>query len=320
MLPYYSPFDTTYKAEFCGRSATGLYPHEILLLFYINSGSLKKPYAKFWGSSYGVADVDALVASLASRGYVNDGILTEKGRTEIATHEWVLKAHRGKNYGISLCAMSRLVSQNPGSLPEQVAYSELERRANLYSSSDPTMYTAIKEQMAEFFEDEKRYDCAIWAISEVIYYDVNILSSQDSIDRKTLIDRSHTEKLNNYLFAEGMSHEDYVQEFIRMFNSAPKQGRVLPLSEIASLIIAYIEGNTSMIDSIYRSAKRVGTAEYSSDYDGTLNISGVYNVPPRPKNNAIVHAILFLLTCGLGNIVYWLYINSKQKEWDRKYS
>ncbi len=38
--------------------------------------------------------------------------------------------------------------------------------------------------------------------------------------------------------------------------------------------------------------------------------------PPYPRNSVIVHILLFLFTCGIGNVIYFLYINNRQKEWE----
>lgn len=325
MSNYYTVYDYCYKPEFCGKSATGLYPHEILLLFYIDKGSLKKPYAKFWNDTYGVSDVDALIKSLTARGYISDSKLTDKGKEEIASNEWVLKAHRNKNYGISLCTMARLVSQNPGVPKDQLIYNELTRRANLSFTNDPMLYVVAKEQMTELFEDEKRYDCAIWAISEALYFQINVTSTQYAIDNKMLVVQSNVEKLKNYLFAEGMSTDTYINEYAHVLRSAPKQGRVLSLYDSALLIVAYMDGDPSAIDTIYKRAKSVKSDECSvtysdSDYDGSLITKRKAVVSPRPKNRLSVHIILFILTFGFGNILYYLYIRSKQQAWDKMYS
>ena len=48
--------------------------------------------------------------------------------------------------------------------------------------------------------------------------------------------------------------------------------------------------------------------------------SGSRNIPPYPRNSVGAHIVLFLFTCGIGNIIYWLYIRSRQKEWEIRYS
>ncbi len=184
-------------------------------------------------------DVDNLIASLTLRGYISNNMLTDRGMKEIDSKEWVLKAHRNRNYGISMCTMSRLVSQNPGMATDQVIYNELTRRANLSIFRDPTEYVTVKEQMTNLFEDEKRYDCAIWSISEALYYQINVTSTQYTIDNKMLVSQENVEKLKNYLFAERIPTDIYIYEYSRMLNAMPKQGRVLSLHDSALLIVAY---------------------------------------------------------------------------------
>lgn len=47
--------------------------------------------------------------------------------------------------------------------------------------------------------------------------------------------------------------------------------------------------------------------------------SGSKNAPPYPRNSALVHLILFFLTCGIGNVIYWLYVRGRQKDWESQY-
>lgn len=41
--------------------------------------------------------------------------------------------------------------------------------------------------------------------------------------------------------------------------------------------------------------------------------------PLYPRNSIFVHLVLFFFTAGLGNILYFLYIRSKQKQWESTY-
>lgn len=43
--------------------------------------------------------------------------------------------------------------------------------------------------------------------------------------------------------------------------------------------------------------------------------SGSGKVPPYPRNNFWIHLVLLFVTGGIGNIIYFLYICSKQKAW-----
>lgn len=41
--------------------------------------------------------------------------------------------------------------------------------------------------------------------------------------------------------------------------------------------------------------------------------------PPMPKQNWIVHVLLAVLTAGVGNIVYGLYVSHKKREWSQQH-
>lgn len=41
--------------------------------------------------------------------------------------------------------------------------------------------------------------------------------------------------------------------------------------------------------------------------------------PPYPRNNVLIHILLILLSGGIGNIFYFLYVKNKQESWESKY-
>ena len=64
-----------------------------------------------------------------------------------------------------------------------------------------------------------------------------------------------------------------------------------------------------------------GGGSSSSSSSSAAAVSGVRGgVPKYPVNSIFIHIILLLFTGGLGNIVYFLYINNKQKQWRMRYS
>ena len=314
--------DFYYKAELCGKITSGLYPHEILLLTYAKKYYSGKPIAKFWQSTYGVSDVPALLKSLENRGFIANGELTEMGESEINLNAWVKQFHPKPQYGISMCTMSKLMSQNPGASSDEVIFNELNRRLSLCDENhDDFIHMDIKQRLADFFGANKRYDCAIWAISEVLYYSINVVSTQFDIDDRLLINQAPIDKLKVYLLAENMSIEKYLELFDNVMATMPAQGRVLSLHDACLLITASLSDNNSLIGEVY---SRANTLEVPPDDDeGDDEDDYVYypseTIPSRPKNEYAVHIILFFLTCGIGNILYWLYIRSKQQEWDKKY-
>jgi len=44
--------------------------------------------------------------------------------------------------------------------------------------------------------------------------------------------------------------------------------------------------------------------------------SGGNRKPPYPRNSVLIHIILLCTTAGIGNVVYFLYIKSKQDRWN----
>lgn len=60
-----------------------------------------------------------------------------------------------------------------------------------------------------------------------------------------------------------------------------------------------------------------GGASSSSSHDAP----GMYGryVPPYPTQSVVVHILLLLFTCGLGNIAYFLYVRGHQKRWEAMY-
>jgi len=45
----------------------------------------------------------------------------------------------------------------------------------------------------------------------------------------------------------------------------------------------------------------------------------IEKLEPLPRNNIILHIILLLFTFGIGNIIYFLYIRNRQKQWFGRY-
>ena len=61
------------------KSASGLYPHEILMLSYYKKYAAGAEPARFWQYTYGVDDVPALLNKLKKLGFANDVDLTDMG-------------------------------------------------------------------------------------------------------------------------------------------------------------------------------------------------------------------------------------------------
>ncbi|MDR2090323.1 MAG: hypothetical protein LBP62_01510 [Clostridiales bacterium] len=62
-----------------------------------------------------------------------------------------------------------------------------------------------------------------------------------------------------------------------------------------------------------------GGASSSSSSASSAAASDRGVVPPYPVNSIGVHIILFCFTAGLGNVIYYLWVKSRQEEWKRTY-
>jgi hypothetical protein len=62
-----------------------------------------------------------------------------------------------------------------------------------------------------------------------------------------------------------------------------------------------------------------GGVASSSSSSSSSGVSRRRYIPNRPRQSMILHMILLFSTMGVGNAVYFLYIKSKQNQWDRMY-
>lgn len=65
-----------------------------------------------------------------------------------------------------------------------------------------------------------------------------------------------------------------------------------------------------------------GGASSSSASAAAASSGGGYRgaVPPYPRNSVLIHILLFLFTCGIGNLIYFIYIKSQQNKWTAMYA
>jgi GT2 family glycosyltransferase len=57
----------------------------------------------------------------------------------------------------------------------------------------------------------------------------------------------------------------------------------------------------------------------SSSSSSSSSGYGRTNRLPYPTNSILIHIVLFFLTAGIGNIIYFLYIKNKQNQWRTMY-
>ena len=147
-------------------SAGGLYPAEILLLFYCNQyrkyPNPKNGYPGLWWFKYGIRNVDEALDSLVARGFLvigTDGkyTATASGQQELAENEYVEYSHRkSKNIEITPWTVNKLIQSGT---PNQAAIvqkmiDDANTEAQEYSESsselvkdiDPKLYRSLRSQ------------------------------------------------------------------------------------------------------------------------------------------------------------------------------
>ena len=66
---------------------------------------------------------------------------------------------------------------------------------------------------------------------------------------------------------------------------------------------------------VFMNAGGAAASSSSSSSSGSRPV-----VPPYPRNKVGAHILLFCFTAGIGNLIYFFYIRSRQKEWEAKYT
>jgi len=155
------------------KSEAGLYPHEILMLSYLEKYAAGAEPARFWKQKYGVEDISALITLLEERGFAANGKLTEKGKDEIKCNEYVLYMHRNPIPDISMAEMSILINQNPSRPYKDILWGEFNRLSLEYARSlNYGYYRNMRYTMYLFLLKEKKYKDALCLLSEVVFMDL----------------------------------------------------------------------------------------------------------------------------------------------------
>lgn len=156
------------------KDEAGLYPHEILMLSYLEGYCSGKDIARFWEREYGVDNVPALIASLEKRSFAENGRLTELGKAEIKRNEYVLYMHRHKNLGISMVDMCILVNKHPEIGYRDILWGQLNKMSNEYMANGGIgLYRNTRYAMYGFLLEEKQYGNAFSHLAETFFYDMN---------------------------------------------------------------------------------------------------------------------------------------------------
>lgn len=282
-----------YNADFCGKSSNGLKPHEILMLSYAEKYAAKKAEpAVFWKNQYKVDNVYTLINSLTARGFFDGVHLTELGKQEIEKNSWVLEIHRGRMTDFSLVEMSRLVEQNPHLSIDDIIWNEYSNRLQKEKNKQNWQrYCYIKSLMANFAVKQRRYDVAIEALSEVCYYNINVLVRPWDVENRTVLLTDDVEKLEQCLYAEHISDEEFIEYFVSQFSEADMHDRILTARGAAEFIVASMRNDSNRVDEFFSLISQKCNEIYKHEYDGTINIK--IDSPYKSRNKVAAFLLCF---------------------------
>ena len=142
----------------------GLYPHEVLLLFYAPKYYLEgNTYPGFWWYKYGVKDVDKCLISLKDRGFLQIGSLRSAIEKETAAVlKDVLKDNRLKVSGKKAELVQRLIDE----VSEEKLNDIFTKRT--YDLTDAGNEILKKEDYIPYIHRHGIEDLDIWSLSEKV--------------------------------------------------------------------------------------------------------------------------------------------------------
>ena len=146
-------------------SKRGLFPHEILVLdyahtFYTSGNS----FQGFWWYQYGVRDVQAVLDSLAQRGYLQIGDLRAALNKQTAsTIKEVLKSHGLKQTGKKDELIERAISE--------ISEDELNQRfpKRTYNLTDNGKAALEEEVYIPYIHRHSVEDLDIWSLNRIVH-------------------------------------------------------------------------------------------------------------------------------------------------------
>lgn len=232
------------------KDDAGLYPHEILMLSYIEKYSEGKEPARFWEREYAVDDVPGLIRSLEERGFAENGKLTDLGRSEIAKNEYVLYMHRHKFSDISMSDMSILVNRNPDMNYRDLLWAEFNRLSIEYMKNRRFgWYRNIKYTMYQFVMEEKRYPVAFRLLAETVFYDLNGSASP-------MIPPALIRNIRDIAMKLDYSDEEMIDVVQNIFDGMYSPYRNYTNDEVTCIIVAYAFGHDDMAERILSKKKK----------------------------------------------------------------
>lgn len=232
------------------KDEAGLYPHEILMLSYLEKYTSGKSIARFWEYEYGVEDVHGLIKSLEERGFSQNGKLTDLGKIEIEKNEYVQYMHRHKFSDISMADMSILVNKYPGANYRDLLWGEFNRLSLQYMNNRRFgLYRNIKHTMCRFVLEEKRYHSAFSLLAEVFFYDLNGSTSPFIAPALVKDLRSLEQKLD-------YTDEQMIDTLRKLFQGMYAPHKNYTNDEVTCIIVAYAFGHDEMAENILKKKRK----------------------------------------------------------------
>lgn len=224
--------------------SAGLYPSEILLLFYVKKYKAwskyfsGKPIPKFWEYKYGVNDILGMMKSLESRGFIEHGSLTDSGEKEILRNPYVLYIHQNEWVGISMKKMNALMAKNQNMTYRDVIWGEMNRSSLEHIQQyEYGLYRNTRFSMSRFLEEEGRLLPALSMLCEVIYFDLNM-------DSEPLIAPGVINELRLLSSSIGMSNDElssFISDAVKKLSIPEKN---YPTEKIVEFIVTAAHSDT----------------------------------------------------------------------------
>lgn len=226
----------------------GLKPTEILMLSYLEKYSSGKPVAKFWHYDYGVDDVWPIIKKLETMGFAENGKLTEKGKEEIKTNEYVYFYHRKSyaHWAFTLPEFCRAVNAR-----RDIPYRDLiwgqYNKLYMEAFSSPQKCRDLRYLMYEFLADEKNYKNAFSMLLEIPFYDMNcgrpFVSPSVMLELKKAQKKASLTEEEVFNMAKG--------SYSRIFVDNP----TIPAMDAAGVVTSYIFGKDGLAQRVLKSYK-----------------------------------------------------------------
>ena len=224
--------------------SAGLYPSEILLLFYVKKYKVwpkyfsGKPIPKFWEYKYGVHDILGMMKSLESRGFIENGSLTDSGENEILRNPYVLYIHQNEWVGISMRKMNAIMTKNENMKYRDVIWGEMNQSSLEYiQKHEYGLYRNTRFSMSRFLKEEGKFLPALSMLCEVIYFDLNM-------DLEPLIAPGVINELRLLSGSIGISNDDLSSFISDAVKKLSIPARNYPTEKIVEFIVMAAHSDT----------------------------------------------------------------------------